>query len=292
MISKLQRIGISQILTATVFCIVLVAMPSGASENPTGSLKVGAIIDQPVLNAQGQELGDLEDLVIKRNGSVKKALISVAGFLDVGEKLVSVKYKLLKIADGKIILDATRKQLEDQPEFDYRKNDLFTNYTYRLYPYYGMMPGPYGTYDRGTFPGYRQRWSDEGVQVPHSGPQGEGDQEQPYDRPYSRYRGEGRPGMRNRHHPWSWAYYPAQMLASVILGQEVVNKQGEEVATVEDLTIGTAGKVDRLILSYGGFLDIGNRLVAVPFRSIGFTNRGITYDITRREIENLPRFNK
>jgi hypothetical protein len=139
-------------------------------------------------------------------------------------------------------------------------------------------------------PGYRQRWSDEGVRIPHSGPQGEGDQEQPNDRPYSRYRDEGRPGMRNWYNPWSWAYYPARMLATVILGQGVVNKQGEEVATVEDLIIGTAGKVEQLILSYGGFLDIGNRLVAVPYRAIGFTNRGITYDITRRELENLPKF--
>ena len=89
--------------------------------------------------------------------------------------------------------------------------------------------------------------------------------------------------------PWSWAYYPARMLASVLLGQAVVNKQGEVVATVEDLTI-RAGKVDQLILSYGGFLDYGDRLVAVPYRSIGFTNQGITYDITRRELENLPKF--
>ena len=78
------------------------------------------------------------------------------------------------------------------------------------------------------------------------------------------------------------------MLASVIMGQAVVNKQGEVVATVEDLTI-SAGKIDQLILSYGGFLDYGDKLVAVPFRSIGFTDRGITYDITQRELENLPK---
>ena len=291
MISKLQRIGISQIMVAIVFCIGL-SMPAGAAEYPAGVLRASAIIDQPIFNAQGQELGDLDDLVVKRNGSIKTALISVDGFLDVGEKLVSAPYKSLKLADGKIILDITKKQLEDRPEFDYRKKGLFTNYSYRLNPYYGMMPGPYGTYGRGLPPGYRQQWADEGVRLPNSGPQGGGGQDQQNDRPYSRHRDEGGHGMQNWYNPWNWAYYPARMLVSVILGQAVIDKQGEEVATVEDLIISTAGKVDQLILSYGGFLDYGDKLVAVPYRHIGFTNRGITYDITRREIESLPRFNK
>jgi hypothetical protein len=97
-------------------------------------------------------------------------------------------------------------------------------------------------------------------------------------------------GMRGWYNPWNAAYFPARMLASVVLGQSVVNKQGEDVATVEDLIINSAGKVELLILSYGGFFDIGDRLVAVPYRTIGFTNRGITYDITRRELEKLPKY--
>ena len=97
-------------------------------------------------------------------------------------------------------------------------------------------------------------------------------------------------GLGNWYTAWNAAYFPARMLASVIFGQAVVNKQGEEVATVEDLLISSAGKVDQLILSYGGFLDIGDNLVAVPYRAIGCTSRGITYDITRRELENRPKY--
>ena len=288
MIIKQQPSGISLLLASVLLCLVL-SLPAGASENPASPLRLSAIIDQPVFNTQGQELGDLEDFVIKRNGSVKKALISIDGFLDVDEKLVAVNYKALKIADGKMILDVTQKQLEQRPEFDYRKNDLFTNYIYRLYPYYDMMPGPYGPYSRGLPPGERRRWSEEGVRMPHSGPQGGSEQEQQNEPAYPHHRGPGMQGMQNWYnHPWNQAYFPARMLASVIMGQAVVNKQGEVVATVEDLTI-SAGKIDQLILSYGGFLDYGDKLVAVPFRSIGFTDRGITYDITQRELENLPK---
>lgn len=285
---KPQLIKMLQLMPTAVLCLVL-SMPAGALANPAGSMRVGAIIDQAVFNAQGQQLGEVEDLVLKRNGRVKKVLIAAGGFLEMADKLVAAKFNSLKFADGKIVLDTTKKQLDDQPEFDYRQNDLFTNYHYRLHPY-GMMPGPYGPYDRGLPPGYRQRWLDEGVRIPPSGPQAGGQQGQPYDRSDRRHHPEGMHGMRNWYNPWDSAYFPARMLASVILGQTVVNKQDQEVATVEDLIISPAGRVDQLILSYGGFLDFGDKLVAVPYRSIGFTNRGITYDITRREVENLPKF--
>jgi sporulation protein YlmC with PRC-barrel domain len=280
-----------KILTTAVVGLVL-SLPAGASEKPTGSVSASAIIDQTVFNAQGQQLGELEDLVLKRNGSVKKVLVSVGGFFEVGDKLIAARYKSLEFAGGKMVLDTTKKQLEDQPEFDYRRNGLFTNYHYRLY-HYNMMPGPYGPYDQGLPPGYRQRWADEGVRMPPDGPQGDGEDGEagsPYERRPRRHRPESMQGMRNWYAAWNAAYFPARMLASVILGQAVVNKQGEEVATVEDLLISPAGKVDQLILSYGGFLDIGDNLAAVSYRAIGFTSRGITYDITRRELESLPKY--
>jgi sporulation protein YlmC with PRC-barrel domain len=285
---KSQGNHILRLLPAVFFCIVL-SLPAGASETPQGTLTAGTIIDQPVFNDQNQEIGELEDLVIKRNGSVKKVLISVGGFLEIGDKLVSARYKSVDFAAGKIVLNITRKKLEDQPEFDYRENGLFTTYHYRLNPY-GMMPGPHGYYGRGLPPGHRRGGPDEDDRMPRSGYYGYGNEEQYYEHPYLMRRGEELQGMRGWYNPWNLAYFPARMLASVILGQNVVNKQGEEIAVVEDIIISTAGKVKQLILSYGGFLDIGDRLVAVPYRSIGFTNRGITYDISRRELENHPKY--
>jgi sporulation protein YlmC with PRC-barrel domain len=275
-----------------LFTVVLT--PAKASENPNGSLRAGAVIDQPVFSKQGQELGELEDLVIKRNGSVKKALISVGGLLEMGEKLISVNYRSLEFADRKIILDTSRKQLENQPDFDYRKHDLFTNYHYRLYPHY-MVPGPYlapgGRYGPH---GHTGRLREESRRAPGSGFQPDTEKSQPDDEPYYRRDGEhmyeDMHGMQSWRRSWNRAYYPARMAASVILGQAVVNKQGEEVAAVEDLVINASGKVEKLIFSYGGFLDIGDKLVAVPYRPIGFTHRGITYDITRRDLEKLPEY--
>jgi sporulation protein YlmC with PRC-barrel domain len=275
-------------LIVVIFCLVLV-LPAGASENPQeGFFLTAELIDQTVFDGQGKELGEVEDFVIKRNGSVKKALISVGGFLDVGGKLVAVKYKSLKFEGRKIILDITKKQLDDSPEYDYRKQDLFTNYHYRIRSY-GMMPGPYG-------PEYRQRWQepgDPGNPRPRRGFRDYGREDRPDgdDRPYFRHHRGGMYGMRNWHRPWGNVYYPARMLASVILGQTVVNKQGEDIARVEDIAIDeTTGKAKKLILSYGGVLDIGDKRVAVPYQPVGFTDKGIIYDVTARELETQPKF--
>jgi sporulation protein YlmC with PRC-barrel domain len=285
---KPQASNFRTILIIVIFCIAL-STPAGALENTERSVRAGAIIDQTVFNVQGQELGELEDLVIKRNGTVKKALISVGGFLEVGGKLVSVKYKSLRFVDKKIVSDITKKQLDEYPEFDYRKKDLFTTYHYRLHPY-GIMPGPYGTYGREMPPGYREQWTDQPGLRPRSGSHGYGSENQPGDRSSFRHSRGDMHRMKNWYSPWGKAYFPAQMLASVVLGQTVVNKHGEEVAIVEDIIISTAGKVKDLVFSYGGFLDIGDRLVAVPYRPVGFTSRGITYDITARELENRQKF--
>jgi hypothetical protein len=141
-------------------------------------------------------------------------------------------------------------------------------------------------------PGHHRQWADEGDRIPRNEIQERRGENQPYDRPYFRRQGTDMRGMQYRYNTWNRAYYPMRMLASTLLGQTVINKYGEEVATVEDLIIGTEGKVKALILSYGGFLNIDDKLVTVPFRPFGFTDVGITYDITRRELENQPKFNE
>ena len=290
---KPQGIKITQILITVVFCIVS-SMSAWASENPERSIMAADIIDQPVFNSQGKELGELEDLVIKRNESVKKTLISIGGVLEVGEKLVCARYKSVKFSGDKIILDVTQEQLNDQPEFDYRKHGLFTTYHYRPYGLMpdGMMPGPFGPHGEAMPLGYYERWRGEGDRIPRSGLQGYEDENQPYGRQYFRHHGRDTREMNDWHLSWNRAYFPARMLASIVLGQTVINKQGEEVATVEDLIINAEGKIKAFILSYGDFLDFADKLVAVPFRPIGFTRVGITYDITSRELKKLPKFSE
>jgi sporulation protein YlmC with PRC-barrel domain len=285
---KLQKSKICCKLIAMLFCMLLF-IPAWASGGPAGSTRAGALIDQPVFNGQGREIGELDDLVIKRNGKVKRAIISVGGLLDVGDKLISFRYRAMKFSEGKIILDINQKQFESRPEFDYYQHDLFTSYHHRLYPH-GMMPGPVGPLWRDMPPGYHMQWSGEGSRMSQNSQHGDKSKDQPAERPDYGRPGGGMHDRRVWYNSYNWAYFPERMLAGVVLGQRVINRQGEEVATVEDLIISATGRVEKVVLSYGGFLDIGDHLAVVPYRTIGFTNRGITYDISRREIKNLPKY--
>jgi sporulation protein YlmC with PRC-barrel domain len=71
-----------------------------------------------------EKLGDVKELAIDTNGRVSYAVLSVGGFLGMGDKHVAVPWDALKFSLGgdkgdkrTITLAATKKQLEGAPEF-------------------------------------------------------------------------------------------------------------------------------------------------------------------------------
>jgi sporulation protein YlmC with PRC-barrel domain len=53
--------------------------------------------------------------------------------------------------------------------------------------------------------------------------------------------------------------------ASKIIGAAVQNDQNQRVGTVDDLILSPESKVTMAVVSVGGFLGVGNKLVAVPW---------------------------
>ncbi|MES1265813.1 MAG: PRC-barrel domain-containing protein, partial [Variovorax sp.] len=56
--------------------------------------------------------------------------------------------------------------------------------------------------------------------------------------------------------------------ASTIIGSSVVNDAGESIGSVDDLLVSPDGKETYAVLSVGGFLGIGSKLVVVPYSSL------------------------
>lgn len=56
--------------------------------------------------------------------------------------------------------------------------------------------------------------------------------------------------------------------ASKIIGATVVNEGNETVGKVDELLIGPDGRTPYAVLSVGGFLGLGDRLVVVPYESL------------------------
>lgn len=56
------------------------------------------LIGQPVVNANNESIGDINDLVTDSNGKVVAVLVGAGGFLGLGEKDVAVRYDDLKFS--------------------------------------------------------------------------------------------------------------------------------------------------------------------------------------------------
>lgn len=91
-------------------------------DSKLGAMTAKEIVGKDVVNADGKEIGEIEDLVIDDNKTVH-AVIGVGGFLGIGEKDVLVPFSQLRMgADNAIMMsEATEEDLKKLPE--YKKDD-------------------------------------------------------------------------------------------------------------------------------------------------------------------------
>jgi sporulation protein YlmC with PRC-barrel domain len=78
-----------------------------------------------VRNAAGEDLGDINDLVMDSTGKPSVAIVGVGGFLGLGEKDVGVPFDKLTFADAQdgtkvARLDVTKDALKNAPNFVYK----------------------------------------------------------------------------------------------------------------------------------------------------------------------------
>ena len=83
--------------------------------------------------------------------------------------------------------------------------------------------------------------------------------------------------------------------ASKIIGETVVNRQGENVGKIQELVI-DAGKnrVAYAVLSFGGFLGMGNKLFAMPWEAFEFsaTENKLILNVDKEKLQTAPGFEK
>jgi len=117
------------------------AAPSGAvTQQQSGEYLADDVIGASVRNAQNENIGSVTDLVIDRNGQVKSAILSVGGFLGIGDKHVAVPWNQVQLTaadrsgaptgtggtpsgaaetarDPAVMVNMTKDQLKQAPEF-------------------------------------------------------------------------------------------------------------------------------------------------------------------------------
>src|SRR5579871_1701442 len=65
--------------------------------------------------------------------------------------------------------------------------------------------------------------------------------------------------------------------ASKVVGLSVYNDNNEKLGSINDLLMDKSGNIKAVVLGVGGFLGVGEHLVAVPLEKVKFSNEPVSY---------------
>lgn len=95
--------------------------------NPLMEVTAGELIGKTVVNQQGDEVGEIEDVVIGTGDKQVQAVVSVGGFLGIGDKSIAMSFDELRQGqDGNILLTsgATVDELKQRPAYEEGSGDF------------------------------------------------------------------------------------------------------------------------------------------------------------------------
>jgi sporulation protein YlmC with PRC-barrel domain len=81
--------------------------------------------------------------------------------------------------------------------------------------------------------------------------------------------------------------------ASNIIGTSVVNPKGSSLGDIKEVVIDPrTGKVAYAVVSFGGFLSMGEKLFAIPFSAFKYnmTKNEYVLDVSKEKLEAAPGF--
>lgn len=88
---------------------------------------------------------------------------------------------------------------------------------------------------------------------------------------------------------------PELMGADTLIGNDVYNLQDEDLGDVKEIMLDMrTGRVSYAVLSFGGFLGMGEKLFAVPWSALTLDteNKRFTLDVEKNRLETAPGFDQ
>ena len=107
--------------------------PANTTMAPAPSADTRKLIGRNIKNADGDTIGEIKSIYIDKNGKVDSVMVSVGGFLGVGDREVRVAWSDLKISGNgeKVMVNMTKDELKAKPEYRYRneswRGQVFTD---------------------------------------------------------------------------------------------------------------------------------------------------------------------
>lgn len=230
------------------------------------------------------DIGEVNDIILGRDGTVDAVLVDIGGFLGMGERQVAVDMSALKIVqddatdadDWFLVLQADRATLDAAPE--YMKPDSAMNST-----------APAATDTAAADPAATDKDGMENIPVVN---EALGDTAEPAkDTAVATAPADGTMAL-----PEGYTAMGRETLtAELLTGADVRDPEDKSIAEVSDLVLTAEGQVTDVVLDVGGFLGIGAKSVAIPMDRLTVAQAEggavrIWVNMTKEELEALPEY--
>ncbi|WP_415233948.1 PRC-barrel domain-containing protein [Pseudorhodobacter sp.] len=180
------------------------------------------------------DIGEINDVILSREGNVDAVLVDIGGFLGMGERQVAVNMNALKFVseDGTadnpedyfLVMTAQDAMLQEAPAYN------------RMVGHMGAVPNTTGLAAQSDVPA--------GAQV--AAPQTDG---------MMAYDGYA-------------AATPEALTAEALTGANVYDTSNENVGEVSELILGSDGQITNVIVDVGGFLGMGEKPVSLTLSEL------------------------
>jgi hypothetical protein len=91
-----------------------------------------------------------------------------------------------------------------------------------------------------------------------------------------------------------FAEHTGLVRASTVVGSGVKDVAGKDAGKIEDLLLEHDGDVEYAVVSFGGFLGVGDKLYAVPWDAVivDHADRTVRIDVKKETLERSPSFTR
>ncbi len=188
----------------------------------------------PNITSEWDDIGEVNEVILSRDGTVKAVVIGVGGFLGIGEKNVALQMNDIKfvaygdrVNDVYLVVNATKDMLNSAPAFT---------------PSTDVGPSAQVTPDNNAM-------------TPDAGSTGSISNRTPLMRPEVTREGFSPIG-------------PTDITAAQLTGARVYGVDDKDVGEIKNVVLNDAGQIQMAVVDVGGFLGVGERQIGVTLEEL------------------------
>ena len=126
-------------MKSTLIAAVFVGFAAQAMAQSTGSAfklsqaadewRMANYLGKPIVNAAGEKIGDVSDVLFDRSGKITTVVIGVGGFLGLGAKQVAIPFDAATYSEQngqrQIMVPLTKEALQTAPDYTFTEKTTF-----------------------------------------------------------------------------------------------------------------------------------------------------------------------